>query len=245
MPEGPSIVIMNEALKPFRKKKVIHAGGNAKINFGDLENKKITAIRPWGKHLIISFGNIHLRIHLLMFGSYSIDEQTRPDKSLRLFLECTNGTAYFFTCSVKMLEADPDDVYDWAADVMNDSFDVRKARKKLKALPDTLVCDALLDQQIFSGVGNIIKNEVLYRIRLHPETLIKNIPPRKLTQLINEARQYSFDFLEWKKAFVLKKHWLIYTKKTCKSCGGPISKEYSGKTKRRTFFCTKCQVKYR
>jgi endonuclease-8 len=51
-----------------------------------------------------------------------------------------------------------------------------KARKKLKAIPKTMICDALLDQQIFSGVGNIIKNEVLYRVKLHPENNISDIP---------------------------------------------------------------------
>ena len=82
-----------------------------------------------------------------------------------------------------------------------------------RAQPDQLVCDALLDQNIFAGVGNIIKNEVLFRIKVHPENTIQSLPPRKLTEMINEARNYSFDFLKWKKAFVLKKHWLIHTKK--------------------------------
>ena len=117
-------------------------------------------------------------------------------------------------------------------------------RRKLKKMPDTMVCDALLDQNVFSGVGNIIKNEVLYRIFLHPETLVGDIPPRKLTQLINESRNYSFDFLKWKKAYVLKKHWLAHTKKTCKRCDLPFMKKYCGKTKRRTFFCENCQLFY-
>ena len=244
MPEGPSILIMKEALKHFKGKKVISAGGNAKLVFALLENKRITDIRSWGKHLVISFGKLHIRIHLLMFGTYSIDEQTRADRSLRLYLKCSNGTVYFYTCSIKTLDADPDEVYDWTSDVLNDNFDMRKARKKLKAMPEAMVCDALLDQQVFTGVGNIIKNEVLYRIKLHPETLLKDTPARKLTQLILESRQYSFDFLKWKRAFVLKKHWLAYTKKICKRCDMPFTKGYCGKTKRRTFFCTNCQVKY-
>ncbi len=108
-----------------------------------------------------------------------------------------------------------------------------------------MVCDALLDQQIFSGVGNIIKNEVLYRIKLHPETLVKNIPARKITELIKEARNYSFDFLKWKKEYVLKKHWLAHTKKICQRCDLPLIKKYCGQTNRRSFFCENCQVKYR
>ena len=69
----------------------------------------------------------------------------------------------------------------------------------------TMVCDALLDQNIFSGVGNIIKNEVLYRIKLHPETLVKNIPAINLTDLIKEARNYSFDFFKMEKRICIKK----------------------------------------
>ena len=102
----------------------------------------------------------------------------------------------------------------------------------------------MLDQTIFSGVGNIIKNEVLYRIRVHPESAVGALPPRKLTEMVREARNYSFDFLAWKKEFTLRKHWLAHTKKTCQRDGDKIVKEYLGKTKRRTFFCNSCQRWY-
>ena len=107
-----------------------------------------------------------------------------------------------------------------------------------------MVCDALLDQHIFAGVGNIIKNEVLYRIHVHPETKVGDLPPKKINELIKEARDYSFEFLDWKKQFVLKKHWLAHTKKICLKCNLSFEKKYLGKTKRRSFFCTNCQHLY-
>jgi endonuclease-8 len=244
MPEGPSLVILKEAIAKFKNKKIIAAKGNAKIDLSLLANKKIVDFKVWGKQLFICLDGVTVRIHLLMFGSYSIGEQTKPDKSLRLCLSFSKGSLYFYTCSVRILEGNLDELYDWEADVLSDRWNPSKAKKKLRAMPGTLVCDALLDQQIFSGVGNIIKNEVLYRIRLHPETLIANVPARKLTELVNEARNYSFDFLKWKRAFVLKKHWLAHTKKICLRCNLPLIKKYCGKTKRRTFFCENCQVKY-
>jgi endonuclease-8 len=128
---------------------------------------------------------------------------------------------------------------------MNDSWDGKKAKTKLKANPKTLVCDALLDQNIFAGVGNIIKNEVLFRIKVHPESKIGKLPAAKLNALIKEARNYSFDFLKWKKAYVLKKHWLAHTKKICPRCNIPFIKKHLGKTNRRSFFCTNCQVLYK
>jgi endonuclease-8 len=146
---------------------------------------------------------------------------------------------------VKLLEGGPDELYDWSGDVMSDDWDAAKARKKLKAAPDELVCDALLDQDIFAGVGNIIKNEVLFRIRVHPESRVGALPPRKLTELIKEARNYSFDFLKWKKAFELRKHWLAHAKKECPRDHIPLEKvKHLGKRKRRAFFCTKCQKLY-
>jgi endonuclease VIII len=90
----------------------------------------------------------------------------------------------------------------------------------------------------------MFKNEVLFRIRVHPESRLGKLPSKKLSDLIKEARNYSFDFLKWKKEFTLKKHWLAHTKTTCPRCDLPFTKKYAGKTRRRTFFCTNCQVLY-
>ena len=245
MPEGPSIFILKELITPhFKGKKITKAFGNAKIDMAQLKDKKIKDIRCWGKQLLIFTEDATIRIHLLMFGSYSIDENKKPTRSLRLALVVSKHALYFYNCSVRLLPADADTLYDWQADVLSNEWDPSRARKKLKAIPTTLICDALLDQQIFSGVGNIIKNEVLYRIKLHPENLIEDIPASKLSSVIKEARNYSFDFLKWKKEFTLKKHWLAHTKKICLRCNLPIIKKYCGKTKRRTFFCNGCQVRY-
>ena len=245
MPEGPSIFILKELITPlFKGEKIVDAFGNAKIDMIQLVGKKIKDIRCWGKQLLIYTDEIVIRIHLLMFGSYSIDENKKPVRSLRLALRVRKHALYFYNCSVRILSAETAELYDWQADVLSNEWDPVKARKKLKAIPNELICDTLLDQQIFSGVGNIIKNEVLYRVKLHPENLIKNIPALKLSAVIKEARNYSFDFLKWKKEFTLKKHWSAHTKKMCLRCNLPIIKKYCGKTKRRTFFCSGCQVRY-
>ena len=127
---------------------------------------------------------------------------------------------------------------------MSELWDAAAARRKLRGNADTLACDALLDQSIFSGVGNIIKNEVLFRIRVHPLSQIGSLPPAKLRALVEEARKYSFEFLTWKKAGVLKRHWLAHARKTCPRCHIPFNLEELGKTRRRSFFCNNCQVLY-
>jgi len=242
MPEGPSILIAREALKPFIGKKVLSVKGNTKIEKSRLVNQKIIDIRSWGKQLLICFEGFTLRIHFLMFGTYLVNE--RKSTPLRLSLCFKKGELNFYTCSIQFIDEPLDKVYDFSADVLNDRWSSGKASSKLRSMPELNVSDALLDQQIFSGVGNIIKNEVLFRIRVHPKSIIGKLPPRLKSALIREARNYSLDFLKWKRIFQLKKHWLIYTKKTCPRDHSPVLKEYIGRTKRRTFYCEKCQILY-
>ena len=242
MPEGPSIIILKEEVQTFIGKKIIKIEGNCKLDIQRLSGQKILDFKSWGKHFLICFEDFTVRIHLMLFGSYRINEQKESVPRLRLVF--AKGEINFYACSVKFIEEDLEEVYDWASDVMSDLWDPKAAKLKLKDLPNALICDALLNQNIFAGVGNIIKNEVLFRTRIHPESRIGNIPAKKLNELIKEARNYSFDFLKWKKEFVLKKHWLAHTKKICPRCHIPFIKEYCGKTNRRSFFCTNCQVLY-
>lgn len=244
MPEGPSLVILRELTQPFAGKRILAAAGNSKIDKARLVGKRVIALRTWGKHFLVELDGFAIRIHFLMFGSYCVD--SRKDRPPRLALSFARRRELnFYSCAVRYVEGRLDEEYDWRADVMSDAWDPALARRKLKAMPDTLVCDALLDQNVFAGVGNIIKNEVLFRIHLHPLSKVGAIPPRKLSELIKQARQYSFEFLEWKKAFVLRKHWLAHNKRECPRCHVPFKMKYLGTTDRRSFYCERCQVKYR
>jgi endonuclease-8 len=243
MPEGPSIVILKEQLTPFLGRSITQVSGNTTIEKERLLQQKVEAFRSWGKHFLVEMPDFSLRVHFMLFGSYRINE----DKSWavpRLSLGFDNGVLNLYACSVRFIEEPLDLVYDWWADVMSEHWDPALARKRLRAQPETLVCDALLDQDLFAGVGNIIKNEVLFRIRVHPLSTVGALPAPKLRELVDQARQYSFDFYEWKKQFVLKKHWLAHTKRTCPRCNIPLVKAHLGRTNRRSFFCDNCQVKY-
>ncbi len=99
----------------------------------------------------------------------------------------------------------------------------------------------MLDQGIFSGVGNIIKNEVLFIVKRQPTRLVKDIPDTILKKIVKTAREFSFQFYEWRKKFVLKKHYQIYRKRTCPICEEKICKKKTGKKERVSFFCLKCQ----
>jgi endonuclease-8 len=138
-----------------------------------------------------------------------------------------------------------DEVYDWEIDLMSDEWNAKKVTKLLTKNKHLMVCDGLLNQDIFAGSGNIIRNEVLFRTRLHPETLIKSLPPKKLKELVTAAREYCFDFYRWKKMYQLKKHWLVYKKKKCQECRNTIVKDIPAPLNAGPFFAAivRCCIK--
>ncbi|AEG92129.1 DNA-formamidopyrimidine glycosylase family protein [Ramlibacter tataouinensis] len=243
MPEGPSLVILREHASVFQGRRILRVEGDSKLDFDRLRGRTVTDIRTWGKHFLVQVPGVALRIHLLMFGSWCIDQ--RKDKPLRIGLGFAQGRELnFYSCAARYIDEPLDQVYDWRGDVMSEAFDPALARRRLRALPEQLACDALLNQEILAGVGNIIKNEVLFRIRLHPLSPIGALPAPKLRELVDQARQYSFEFYEWKKAGVLRAHWLAHTKSICPRCNIPFHKGHLGLTQRRSFWCERCQVRY-
>ncbi|MBS1611481.1 MAG: endonuclease, partial [Bacteroidetes bacterium] len=89
----------------------------------------------------------------------------------------------------------------------------------------------------------IIKNEVLWQARIHPLATIENIPARKLREMTNKCSKYSFDFLKWKRKGELSKHFEVYEQSKCPN-GHKLTVKNTGKSHRRSYFCTNCQVEY-
>jgi endonuclease-8 len=125
--------------------------------------------------------------------------------------------------------------------VLSDAWDPKAALAKVRQYPRAEIADVLLDQTIFAGVGNIIKNEVLFRTRTSPFARVSRLSARKLTAIAAEARVFSFRFLELRRVFALRKNLEIYGKSTCPVCGGRIARLVHGARSRRSFFCATCQ----
>ena len=246
MPEGPSIVIFKNDLRRFAGKKVKESSGVTKtLDPTRLKGKTVTDLRSFGKHLLICFGDdLTLRIHFLMFGTYRLDKS--KEAPIRLHLGFAKGEEVnFYTCSMRLLEGDLDEIYDWRADILSPEWDPALALKKLKDSPkDRMICDILMDQEIFAGLGNIIKNEVLFRKQVHPESLIGAIPLKKKKELVKDAVDYAYLFLQWKQEFTLRKHWQAHTKTICPRDGTKLTKAHTGKGDRRSFWCDTCQKLY-
>jgi endonuclease-8 len=75
MPEGPSIVLLREAASHFKGTSSAASPGTAGIDLSPLQGRRVKAVRSWGKHFLLEFSHHTLRIHLMMFGSWRIDER--------------------------------------------------------------------------------------------------------------------------------------------------------------------------
>ena len=248
--EGPSLYLAANQLKPFRGKTVLSVSGNTKIEKERMLQKKVKNIFSWGKQLIIQFDEFALRTHFLLFGAFEADINSsavtgdyRRSYAPRLQLDFENGSIRMFNCSVRFLEtANAKASYDFTIDIMSPKWDADKAFDSIASKPEAEIADILLDQNIFAGVGNIIKNEVLWRVRIHPEAKIKNIPASELKQLITETKKFSLLFYKWRKVFSLRKHLDIYQKSICPRCGAKVQRAKTGKRNRVSHFCPICQT---
>ncbi len=239
--EGPSLVIAAEEFAPFLDQKIRKAEGSAKLDFQEISGHRLKRVRSWGKHFLLIFDSITLRIHFLMFGSYRINDP-RENRIPKLQLTFPHGDQiYFYSCAIKEIPDDLETQYDWSIDIMSKKWNAKKALSKIQKKPEEMVCDLLMDQTIFAGVGNIIKNEVLYNLRLHPETRIGELSSAEQAALVKEARQYSLNFYKWKKAGELKRHWQIFRRKECPFHHGPVIKRPTGKGDRLSHYCETCQ----
>ena len=131
MPEGPSIVILREQVADFEGRTIVRAEGSSKdVAMDELAGQPILALRTFGKHFLIRLADRALRIHLLMFGTYLINqtkEAGRAKPRLSLFFD-DDSALHFYTCSIKTLSDDLDSEYDWRGDVMSDAWSPALAR---------------------------------------------------------------------------------------------------------------------
>lgn len=243
MPEGPSIVIAAEELAAL-KNKVIHAvaGNTKKFDCTRLKGKKIRDIFSYGKYLNFQLNDFAFRIHFMLFGSYRVNDQ-REGREPRLSIRVKNNYFNFYSCSITLFETkNIREMYNFETDIMSDLWSKAAVIKKIKQLPSsTTLDDILMDQEIFTGVGNIIKNEVLWRRRLLPSTALKDVTPRALGAFVADTRKYSLLFYELKKKYMLKKSYQIYRQSACHVCGTKVIHKNTGKKDRMSHFCPVCQ----
>lgn len=106
--------------------------------------------------------------------------------------------------------------------------------------PNQKIGEFLINQKYIAGVGNYLRADILYKSKIHPFSLIKNIPEEKLKDLLTNI--YFIMKRSYQKQQNGKYKFLIYQQKEDKF-GNPIEHE-KNKIGRTIWFVPNVQVLY-
>jgi endonuclease-8 len=270
MPEGDTLYRIAAALRPqLAGRRIVAAvarrpGPRAELLVG----ATVESVEARGKNLLIRFDSgLVLRTHLGLRGSwhrYARGERWQlPPSRAGIVLETDSDAVVCFDPStVELFEARAEALHPTLSalgpDLLSAEFGeplfddvLRRFRgPEHEALP---VAEALVDQRVLAGVGNVYKSEVLFLERVNPFVAVRAIDDDTLRRIVETSRRC---LLENKEAVhrtttgpsVGRRSpsdalWVYArTGKPCRRCGTPIRQRSHGALERVTYWCPSCQA---
>ncbi len=217
--------------------------------------QQIERVDAVGKHLLIDFDRkLTLRTHLGMSGSWRVagPDAAPRDPRLRVRIETALGTALCFgapTIDTFIRDTGTSPVAHLGPDLSDDGADIDEVVTRTRALASgRLLADALLDQRIAAGVGNVFKSEVAFLSRVHPFTNVDDLGDEKLTRVWGIAHEQlvaNRDRASRKTtSSAIGDRNYVYGRfrKPCRRCSDSVLYSAAGeKTERSTYWCPRCQ----
>ncbi len=253
MPEGDTLARTAAGLRPHLVGRTVTAAtGRAPGPRMDVVvGATVTGVAALGKNLVIRFDNgLQLRTHLRMHGSwhrYRPGERWRRAPSrARLVLEVPGSIAVCFDAPVvELFEQRAEKLHPALSrlgpDLLRRPVDVEEAVRRLRepsraALP---IAVALLDQRALAGIGNEVKNEVLWQARRSPFVPVGGLDDADLRQLVDLACSVLGHGARTGRR---PRHVYRRAGRPCPRCGAMIRVEHQGTDlPRLTFWCPVCQ----
>ena len=132
----------------------------------------VRRVFAWGKHLVFQFDGFALRVHFMLWGTFAAtvrgrvgDRRLSPERRAAAgadVCEWRDHDLELPRCATSRAAMPGTDTI--SPQTCWPTTGTRAPRwRRRRAFPDAEIADVLLDQAIFGGVGNIIKNEVLFR----------------------------------------------------------------------------------
>ena len=227
-----------------------------------LRGAVVTRVHAHGKHLVLHFSSdwvIHT--HAMQYGSWQVGPIGQPLRKearyARLRLTTDRLEALFYHGPV-MEVLSPDELAtherygSLGPDLLHDGFAPTSIRESLRAQGAREIGDAVLDQRIVAGIGNIYKSEGLFLAAIHPARRADSVTPHELRVFFDELiplmqagrREYGMTitlpaelrFEPWMRNWVYRRRG-----QPCFVCGSPIEMMRQGDFQRTTYFCSRCQ----
>ena len=214
-----------------------------------------------GKNLIIDFsGDLHLRTHMRMHGSWHIyrpGERWRMRRdAMRIVIATDAWVAVAFNVPVAELHDSrslerQEDLRKIGPDFLGDAFDEEEALRRIRERAEEAMGEVLLNQRVVSGVGNEYKSEVLFMARVSPFARVRDLEDESLRRILRTARKVMLANVAKRgggrvTTFRLdpRQSQYVYGRagKPCRRCGSPIEMKRTGRDARVTFWCPRCQL---
>jgi endonuclease VIII len=212
-----------------------------------LDGRRLDRVEARGKHLLLRFGDLVLHSHLGMGGSWHLGRRgerwPKPAAAAWASLRGEAVEAVQFggptlrVLSAAQLRRDPV-LSRLGPDVLAPDFDAADAVARLRAAPERELGDALLDQHLLAGVGNIFKSEACFAAGANPFEPIGALGEEELAEVVRAARRLMADAVGGGRPARA-----VYRRggRPCPACGAPIAARGQGDANRRTYWCPRCQ----
>jgi len=219
----------------------------------DLTGRPVIEVVPRGKHMLTRVdGGITLHTHFRMDGSWQLvraGERWRGGPAHQVRAVLANGVWQalgFRLHDVRLLPtADEREVVGHLGpDLLGPDWDPAEAVRRLAAEPGREIGQALLDQRLLAGIGNLYKSETLFLTGVSPFTPVGAVP--ELAKLVDRARRLLLANREHPEQSTTgnlrrgEQHWVYgRARQPCRRCGTPVLSRDQGD--RVTFWCPSCQ----
>src|SRR5439155_12982595 len=127
-------------------------------------------------------------------------------------------------------------------DVLADEFDEHEFLRRLRFDdPTRTLGDALLDQRIVAGIGNIWKAEGCWRAQVDPWRRVRDVSDEAAVSIIREVRPPMFESVQ--NGFPKSETLFVYKRAgtPCSRCQTLIQARGQGDDNRTTYWCPGCQ----
>ncbi|HEX5256254.1 MAG TPA: endonuclease VIII Nei2 [Mycobacterium sp.] len=214
----------------------------------DLTGQVVDEVLSRGKHLFIRVGTASIHSHLKMDGSWRVGNRSvRVDHRARIILETDSVRAVGVDLGVLEIlerERDGDAVAHLGPDLLGEDWDPALAAANLTADPDRPIADALLDQRLLAGVGNVYSNELCFLSGHLPTAPVRDIADPH--RLVSRARDMLWlNRFRWNRCTTgdtrAGRQLWVYGRsgQPCRRCGTRVTFDDSGD--RVTYWCPSCQ----
>ena len=213
-----------------------------------LDGLTLEGVESHGKHLLLDFGAVSLHSHLGMSGGWHFyrpgSRWRRPRSSAWAVLTGGGWEAVQFggptlrVMSTARLRRDPQ-LTRLGPDILAEDFDPAAVIPALRADPTRSLGDALLDQRLVAGIGNIFKSEACFAARVDPWRAVGELSDEELGSVLAAARAQMQAAVETGGRHQFK----VYKRRqsVCPSCRGPLRSRGQGDANRTTYWCPRCQ----